>query len=86
MDVKTYIQENPGAATKLAAELGIPIAYMSQMASGGRSVSPARAVAIEKATNGAVTRQELRPTDWAAIWPELAINVRRTQKQRKVIV
>jgi DNA-binding transcriptional regulator YdaS (Cro superfamily) len=27
---------------------------------------------IEKTCNGAVTRQELRPTDWQRIWPELA--------------
>lgn len=26
---------------------------------------------IEEATGGAVTRQELRPKDWHAIWPEL---------------
>ena len=77
MDIKTYIQENPGAATKLAAFLGIPLTYLSQMASGGRAVSPVRAVAIEKATNGVVTRQDLRPNDWDAIWPELS-------KKRKV--
>jgi DNA-binding transcriptional regulator YdaS (Cro superfamily) len=27
---------------------------------------------IEKATNGTVTRRELRPNDWQKIWPELA--------------
>lgn len=27
---------------------------------------------IERACNGAVTRQELRPDDWQRIWPELA--------------
>jgi DNA-binding transcriptional regulator YdaS (Cro superfamily) len=27
---------------------------------------------IEKATNGIVTRRELRPNDWQKIWPELA--------------
>jgi len=27
---------------------------------------------IEEATGGAVTRRELRPKDWQAIWPELA--------------
>jgi len=29
-------------------------------------------VALEHATGGAVTRQELRPADWQQIWPELA--------------
>ena len=28
--------------------------------------------AIEQATNGAVTRRDLRPDDWQRIWPELA--------------
>ena len=27
---------------------------------------------IERATEGAVTRQQLRPDDWPLIWPELA--------------
>lgn len=27
---------------------------------------------IEQATSGVVTRQQLRPTDWHRIWPELA--------------
>jgi DNA-binding transcriptional regulator YdaS (Cro superfamily) len=26
---------------------------------------------IERATGGAVTRKDLRPDDWARIWPEL---------------
>jgi DNA-binding transcriptional regulator YdaS (Cro superfamily) len=29
-------------------------------------------MAIERATNGLVTRRDLRPDDWKAIWPELA--------------
>lgn len=28
-------------------------------------------VSIEKATNGQVTRKDLRPDDWQQIWPEL---------------
>lgn len=30
------------------------------------------APSIERATNGAVGRRDLRPDDWADIWPELA--------------
>ena len=30
------------------------------------------AVALERATGGAVSRRDLRPEDWAQIWPELA--------------
>ncbi|HWH75058.1 MAG TPA: YdaS family helix-turn-helix protein [Methylibium sp.] len=38
----------------------------------GKPPTPARAVQIERATQGAVTRQDLRPDDWREIWPELS--------------
>ncbi|WP_311223731.1 MULTISPECIES: YdaS family helix-turn-helix protein [unclassified Acidovorax] len=37
-----------------------------------RCPSPLNCVAIEHATGGQVTRRDLRPHDWASIWPELA--------------
>jgi DNA-binding transcriptional regulator YdaS (Cro superfamily) len=37
-----------------------------------RIPSPGNCVAIEQATEGRVTRKDLRPHDWASIWPELA--------------
>jgi len=40
---------------------------------GGRIPGPLyAAAAIERATDGAVRRQDLRPDDWHLIWPELA--------------
>ena len=36
-----------------------------------RQPSPAYALAIERATGGAVTRQDLRPDDYWLIWPDL---------------
>lgn len=36
-----------------------------------RKPGPEYCVAIERATGGKVTRRDLRPDDWAAIWPEL---------------
>jgi DNA-binding transcriptional regulator YdaS (Cro superfamily) len=44
---------------------------LSQLASGAASISPERCVAIERATGRQVMRQDLRPDDWADIWPEL---------------
>lgn len=38
----------------------------------GRIPGPVSCVRIEKVTNGAVTRRDLRPDDWERIWPELA--------------
>ena len=42
-----------------------------QHAYAGRKPSPGYAIAIERATKGAVTRKDLRPDDWHRIWPEL---------------
>ena len=36
------------------------------------SVPAKYCASIEQATDGAVTRQDLRPKDWQRIWPELA--------------
>lgn len=38
--------------------------------------------AIEAATNGAVTRRDLRPDDWWEIWPELVTPEFPAPKQR----
>lgn len=38
---------------------------------GKRSLPVQHCAVIEKATSGAVTRKDLRPDDWQAIWPEL---------------
>lgn len=72
MDLQSYINENRGGATRLSSVLDIPLSYLSQMATGDRSVSPERAYSIEKATSGQVTRQNLRPDDFWRIWPDLA--------------
>lgn len=47
---------------------------------GGRRPDPANCVAIETATRGKVSRQDLRPDDWQAIWPELAKSKPRASK------
>lgn len=72
MDLKTYFISESLAAKKLAQALDISPSYLSQMASGKTPVSPARAVQIEKATGGVVTRRDLYPDSWENIWPELA--------------
>lgn len=73
MNLKKYLLTfERGGASRFADTLGVSISFLSQMASGTAAISPARAVAIEQATNGAVTRRDLRPNDWHLIWPELA--------------
>lgn len=77
MDLKTYISNSPrGTASGLAKALSISPSYLSQMASGLAPISPERSVAIERATDGAVSRRDLRPEDWQRIWPEMAGEVR----------
>lgn len=71
MKLQTYIDTQRGNATKLASSLGIGLSYLSQMATGERPIQPIRAVLIENLTKGAVTRKDLFPNDWQAIWPEL---------------
>ena len=53
--------------------MGISNVYLLQLAArqDGRKPSPELCVQIEQATDGKVTRRDLRPDDWAAIWPEL---------------
>ena len=75
MELKIYISHlERGGATKLADSLGISISHLSQMAAGTTAISPARCVAIEQATSGAVARKDLRPDDYWLIWPEVATN------------
>lgn len=73
MDLRTYLAGKPrGTATELANQISVSISFLSQIASGHVSVAPARAISIERATGGAVTRRDLRPDDYTDIWPEWA--------------
>ena len=60
-----------GSQATLAKMLGVSPGAVSQWISGHRPVPVERCVSIEVATNGIVTRRDLRPDDWHAIWPEL---------------
>ncbi len=64
--------EAVGSKAALARAVGVKPPVIQQWIKGDRPIPAKRCVAIEKATNGAVTRQQLRPNDWEAHWPELA--------------
>jgi DNA-binding transcriptional regulator YdaS (Cro superfamily) len=56
--------------------LGYPIKSNAQLRQwqhgyADRAPSPENCVALELATDGNVTRKELRPNDWWLLWPEL---------------
>ena len=70
MKLHTYVSLQRGRAAWLARAIGVSPVMISQWVSG-KPVSVTSALAIERATDGAVVRWDLRPTDWHLIWPEL---------------
>lgn len=53
-------------------KVGASFSYLRLIAYGHKRPSAKVATAIEMASHGQITRQELRPDDWREIWPELA--------------
>ena len=60
------------ARQNLAASCGTSVGYLRKACCIGQKLGPALCVSIERASGGAVTRQDLRQDDWRMIWPELA--------------
>ena len=60
---KTPIQKavNQVGQVALADALGVTIGFVSHMYNGRKPVPASRAIAIEEATGGSVTRYDLRP-------------------------
>lgn len=64
MDLKTYLKDRK--QVDLARALGVTQGAVHQWASGMTRVAVERCIAIERATDRAVTCEELRPdVDWA---------------------
>ena len=59
-----------GSQVALAKACGVSQPAIHKWISGG-VISPENAAAIERATEGRVSRRDLRPNDWQKIWPEL---------------
>lgn len=67
MNLRIYLDALAfGERRKFARLIGVVPAYLSQIRSGIRTPSPQLALLIERATNGAVSRQDLRPD----VYPE----------------
>lgn len=64
---------NQSTEQRLAFEkaCGTTIGYLRKAVSVNQKLGAEICVAIEQATASAVTRKDLRPDDWAQIWPEL---------------
>lgn len=71
MDALQKAADAVGGLSKLAEMVGVspstPFMWRTR-----KRIPAEYCAAIETATAGAVTRRDLRPDDWAAIWPELA--------------
>ncbi|WP_018610201.1 transcriptional regulator [Uliginosibacterium gangwonense] len=85
MKLQSYLSSHGWTQGKLARRLGVTQGAVSQWLKGVRPIPIERCVEIEQATGGVVTRQELR-TDWALIWPELSVVLRRELEARKAVV
>lgn len=59
-----------GSQRALAERCGVVQTAVAAWLKRG-TVPPEHCALIEQATSGVVTRQQLRPTDWHRIWPEL---------------
>lgn len=67
MNLKDYFVGKPyGAKVELARKLGITKTWMSQLISGAERCSPALAIKIQEATEGAVAKADMRPDIFAA--------------------
>lgn len=75
MEFKTHIQKAVdicGSQKALADKIGITQPGVSFLLHEAKNVSAELAIAIEKATEGQVTRVHLRPDIWVSALPEQA--------------
>lgn len=73
MHLKSYIKDLPGEESReaFASKVGSTAGHLRNVMYGLRPCAPELAVSIQKATSELVMRWDLRPDDWARIWPEL---------------
>ncbi|WP_443696178.1 transcriptional regulator [Pseudomonas sp.] len=62
MRLAKFVEQLPRGGKKLfAIKLGVTASYLSRLVSGDRSITAERAIQIEDATEGVITRFDLRP-------------------------
>lgn len=74
MQLKPFLATmTPAERIEFATKVGTSAGHLANASYGYAPLNPALCVAIERESKCIVTRQELRPNDWQAIWPELAL-------------
>lgn len=70
MNLSEYLAQLPRGGKKLLAlRLGVTASYLSRLVSGDRTITAERALQIEGATDGIVSRYALRPDlQWGLSW------------------
>lgn len=81
--LEAFINSQPrGYAANLAQKMAISRSMLSQLKSGKSAISHDRALALERGTDGAFTRDLGRPDDWKLHWPEF-VPPKKSPKTRK---
>lgn len=71
MQLNEYLSGKRGRQAELAKALGVHAPDITRWINEGRPIPFKYGAAIEQATGGLVTRQEMFPDDWQTVWPEL---------------
>ena len=71
MTLLEYVKTGRGKQAGLAKAIGVSPSFIWQIVKGLKPAPLELCAEIERATNGFVTRIDLRPNDWQQIWPEL---------------
>jgi len=71
MDAIARAIEAGGGPAEVARRLGVTTQAVCFWRDGSRKLPVRYGAAIESACQGLVTRRDLWPDDWKAIWPEL---------------
>jgi DNA-binding transcriptional regulator YdaS (Cro superfamily) len=79
MKLAEFFASERGAQSKLAAAAGIPAPMLSQWASGARPIPAERCPEIERATDGKVRCEDLRPdVAWDVLREQVASDDKTT--------
>ena len=71
MKLDKYLRQKHGRQAWLAKELNVTAGFINQITNGSRPIPARFGIAIERATQGKVTRKDMF-SNWVEIWPELA--------------